>query len=127
MFKKIKSAKENIAKLVSAQETLDIVLEEEDMINHVLDIHGVDTVEQLISTFPSTAYYENIIDTYYDDDINLDGEIKNKEILAFYTKRKQDFADALEDFKQSDIYESFIMVEELLSKYEKLANKNIIV
>lgn len=127
MFKKIKSAKENIAKLVSAQEILDIVLEEENAINHVLAIHGVDTVEQLISTFPSTAYYENIIDTYYDDDINLDSETQNKEILAFYAKRKQDFADALEDFKQSDIYESYIMVEELLSKYEKLANKNIIV
>lgn len=125
MLRKIKTKSQNIASLLSAQEILDVVLKEEDNINYVLECHDVDSVEELIRTMPSTAYYENVINTCYDDDITLDDVLYGKEKKAFYEKRMQDFADTLEDFKQSDIYESFVKVQELYNRYEKLVRENL--
>ncbi len=119
MLRKIKTKSQAISSLLSAQAILDTVLEEEDEINYVLECHDVDSVEELIKTMPSTAYYENVIDTCYDDDITLDDSLYIKEKNTFYKKRMQDFADSLEDFKQTDIYESFAKVQELYSYYER--------
>ena len=118
MLRKIKTKSQAIASLLSAQEILDTVLAEEDNINYIVEYHDVNSVEELIKTMPSTAYYENVIDTCYDDDITLDDSLHIKEKNAFYKKRMQDFADSLEDFKQTDIYESFAKVQELYSYYE---------
>ena len=83
MLRKIKTKSQAITSLLSAQEILDTVLEEEDEINYVLECHDVDSVEELIRTMPSTAYYENVINTCYDDDITLDDALYSKEKKAF--------------------------------------------
>ena len=120
MLKKLKEGKRNIDGLVSTQEGLTAVLEEENNILELMDSMGIDSVEELITNYPATAYYENVINTYYDEDEPLTDAESKEAVKKFYLERKSAFADAVEDFKNSEIYRLYIEVEENLKRYEKL-------
>ena len=123
MLSKYKNFRKNIDNLLVTQEGLEVVIEAERYIKVVMDSFGLDNIEDLIAAYPATAYYENIIETYYEDDIPLSDAECKEAVKKYYQERKSSIEDALEDFRNSEIYQLYLEVEGYLNHYKKILGK----
>ena len=125
MLSKYKNFRKNFDNLLSTQEGLEVAVEIEEDIQGVMESFGLDNIEDLIAAYPATAYYENVIETYYEEDIPLSDAERREAVKKYYLERKSALEDAVEDFKNSELYQLYLEVESRLKHYEKLLSEYI--
>ena len=124
MFDRIRNSKKSICDLLDTQERLEIVLEEEENINYIIQSMGLNNVEDYVYAFPVAAYEEDIIDIDFEEEKYTVFDLE-KAITKFYKERKSVMDDAIEDFKDSELYQLYLEVLALQKHYENLLNNCI--
>ena len=121
---RIRNSKKSICDLLDTQERLEIVLEEEENINYIIQSMGLNNVEDYVYAFPVAAYEEDIIDIDFEEEKYTVFDLE-KAITKFYKERKSAMDEAIEDFKDSELYQMYLEVLVLQKHYENLLNNCI--
>lgn len=120
MWDKIKITRETLDDVLKLQESLAVIMEEENHINNLMQAMDVDNIVDLVHSAPVLAYEEKIIDCDNIEDENNLQEIE-KAISQFYARRRTAIQTAIEEFENSEMYKTYIDVLGLKEKYENIA------
>ncbi len=120
MLDKIRIARETVDDVLKLQESLAVIMEEENHINNLMQAMDVDNIVDLVYSAPILAYEEKIIDCENIEDENNLQEIE-KAISQFYARRRTAIQTAIEEFESSEMYKTYMDVLGLKEKYENIA------